>query len=140
MNSPAGNVINSLTYAEIATRALSILEQDGWNRGYLVLRPLFNYENPEHKTGSHCIGGAINLAANPLLNGWAWYSSPGMAWFYQHVVTTIRRLHPDYAWPEATAEKGPHYYIAKWNNDPITTYADVRAVLTAIAAEVPVTV
>ncbi len=119
--------------AEIAREALRILDRDGWNKGYLTYTSVSWDDGESVRAGSHCIGGAWNLA---LHGDSRWVLAPrgGMTILlsepYELLAEAIREQYPAYT---------PYPYdainlIAEWNNDPATTEDDVRAILEKLAA------
>jgi hypothetical protein len=118
-----------MNHAEIAQGALDILDRDGWCKFSLTYRSLFNAVPDFPRDGSHCIGGAVNLAMTGQDN-WVLDSD-----FYGVLAGVIREQYPDHRLPEyAPADVLDVWFIAEWNNNPGTTEADVRRVLEKIAA------
>jgi hypothetical protein len=123
----------------IAREALAILDRDGWNKGAVTLSELgagLGYTNGErfhtsythYPVGSHCIGGAWNLA---LHGADTWDTR--LPELYQPLVDILQA-----EWPERTIDGYDRnhlsWVIAYWNNHPRTTEADVRRVLEKLAA------
>jgi hypothetical protein len=126
-------------HAEIASRAEGYLRRDGWNKGCLTQvwdDPLLPYRN-----GSHCLGGAVNLALsdgrsdswdpNAEWQGWQDIPDPRDRSFYERLRRTITALYPDAALWQADVRAA----IAEFNNNPDVTEDMVLNVLHQISAE-----
>jgi hypothetical protein len=128
------------TDAEIAREALNILDRDGWCQGMLTMD--FPWVTSQFRLGSHCLGGAVNLA---MYGHDRWYNreapdsiavdDDGYA-FYLKVAAKVRELHPDWKSPITAypVDESPLLIpclLAFWNND--VTESDVRTVLEKIA-------
>lgn len=117
--------------SDTARKALQILDRDGWNKGYLTA-PSWEYTEAL-RAGSHCIGGAWNLA---LYGDDEWLEENFESYeSYIRIAEVIVAQHPEYS-PKYgfTPDCFPIGLIADWNNDEATTEGDVRAVLGKIAA------
>ncbi len=117
-----------MNVAETARKALDILDRDGWNKGYLTNPYL---DGPGlYREGSHCIGGAWNLA----LTGTSatWLLAPEGDAGYELLAQTIQEQHPDLK--GQYADWSSIGIIADWNNHERTTESDVRRILEKLAA------
>lgn len=124
------------TDAEIAREALEILDADGWCKGALTM--ISTPWNPDwdYKAGSHCIGGAVNLA---MWQQAGWHVAGDG--FYARLANLIREQYPEYvsthslvlSFRDAPSLKDIAF-IADWNNAPERTEADVRRILEKMAA------
>ena len=79
------------------------------------------------RDGSHCIGGAWNIAQHGF-EGWSWDDAS-----YVRLAELIVAQHPEWARVYTCADDAI-FLIASWNNDEHTTEADVRAILEKLAA------
>lgn len=129
------------TYAQAARAALEILNRDGWCKRALTLHGSF--PAAPYREGSHCIGGAVNIAmfGNDMWHGDSSYllsrTGPGDD-LYAVLAGKIRELYPELAgdaMPLARYRSQDTALIARWNNHPGISEADVRQVLEKIAAE-----
>ena len=123
--------------AEIARKALEILDRDGWNKGFFTL--LYNplpqvYKSATgkfpYRSGSHCIGGAWSIAMGS--SGWCSYED------YWELWEKIIVMFPDWTcgYPDIHSHDDPEQamnHIVCWN-DTCATEDDVRAVLEKLAA------
>lgn len=116
------------TTPEIAREALAILKRDGWNRGYLSLTEYSRVK--VFALGSHCIGGAANLALSGGTSFW-WQITPAARDFYQHLADAIVAREPDSV-NEIGHESSPMEFVVGWNNS--RQREDVFAVLESMAA------
>jgi hypothetical protein len=127
-------------HAEIAASAGGYLRRDGWNKGALTQNrddPLSPYTH-----GSHCLGGAVNLA---LSDGRSDLWDPNADWhrlqhlpdafpdagdrgFYEHLRRTMIAVYPDVAPWSADARAA----IAEFNNNPDVTRDMVMNILRQI--------
>lgn len=112
--------------AEIARKALEILDRDGWNKGALTW-----YVRAGYPVGSHCIGGAVNLAATGM-DEWSPIAEP----VYEALSKVIQAQYPEFAKPWHSCINP--VMIATWNNDKNITEQDIRRVLEKLANEIPV--
>jgi hypothetical protein len=109
---------------EIAREALRVLDRDGWCKGSLQYR---NRENmPRYPQGSHCLGGAWNIAHH----GDPWWANNDCGNVYEPVADVIKAQYPEQL--SAVVLEAPS--LIMWLNDaPTTTEADVRAILEKLA-------
>ncbi len=107
--------------AQTARKALEILDRDGWTQG-TVARVI---ATTRWRAGSHCIGGAWNLAVHGTAR-WAKNTT-----IYAPLVQVLRDQYPGFS-SESTWDVG---YIGAWNDRPDTTEADVRAILEKLAQQ-----
>lgn len=128
------------THAQIARDALDILDRDGWAKGALTMvSGMERYEFLAGVAGSHCIGGAVNLA---MSGDDDWLMDACATEFYDHMLKVIKMLFPgedenEMPWKLFSQSFDRHAsigIIAQWNNNPGTTQDDVRVVLEKIAA------
>src|SRR5215469_7303713 len=127
-------MLQAKTHAQIAREALTILDRDGWNKGALCAeqtdleqsRSWYQNQPQNLRVGSHCIGGAVNIA---LSGDRSWLESEYGDEFYQHLASKIRELFPDRYKHDSNEDI---WSIAMWNNHPATTEQDVRTVLEKI--------
>lgn len=127
--------------AEIARKALAILDEHGWCKFALT-----------DMAGRHCLGGAWNLAHH----GYCDWNVGNPRWYYeqplvidesahQPLADAICALYPEFSsllsmsrLREIAITRGEvtpaAWLIADWNNHPDTTEDDVRAVLEKLAA------
>lgn len=118
--------------AETAKKALEILDRDGWNRGMLTWPEGWPApEGQSYQVGSHCLGGAWNLALDGKV-GWVWSSHEHYP-AYEVIAKLIHEQYPEFQ-PTYTWSEDPEYFIATWNNLESTTEADVRGILEKLAA------
>ena len=80
------------------------------------------------RSGSHCIGGAWNLA----LHGDDDVAGDENSYDKRQIADVIVSQHPE--WGPQYCGPGDVGFIAEWNNHKSTTEDDVRAVLEKIAA------
>jgi len=113
--------------AEIARKALYILDRDGWCKHSLTwCAPCATVYGGNYPEGSHCIAGAWNLAA---------HGNDRWADDYQPLHEVITAQYPDFrvendGWLKLDTPQG---HIAMWNNRDETTEQDVRAILEKLA-------
>jgi hypothetical protein len=130
-----------MTDSDTARKALEILDSDGWCKDHLTFPGFYAMTltgDPfPWRTGSHCIGGAVNIA----MHGNEDWQLPGTADFYRRLADVIREQYPEFRapatlmiGPEARAGTEDILFIATWNNARETTEADVRRILEKIAA------
>lgn len=121
-----GEPLTDEQIAATAREALDILDRDGWNKGALtVITPDGMTYYGKYPEGSHCIGGAWNLALTGR-SDWAMDHTAA----YLPLAAKIADMFPAYGNTET--ETGSYLvmnFIARWNNDKDTTEEDVRAVL-----------
>jgi hypothetical protein len=114
--------VTDIDVAETAAKALAILDRDGWNKGATSLSP---GSSEPYRVGSHCLGGAWNLAATGRA-GWSHDTS-----IYLPVTDVILAQYPDLTW---LTRKDPPRMIICLNDMDQTTEDDVRAILEKLAA------
>ena len=115
--------------AEIARKALEILDRDGWCKGTTVYPRLTPISPRSYRTGSHCIGGAWSMAAtgDAAMNCLDSVMMP--------LIEVIREQYPEIRDSvEAPVLGLPKREITLFNDLPGTTEADVRAILEKIGA------
>lgn len=121
----------------VARRALEILRDDGWNKGALTwLEGFPTFEGVSYQPGSHCIGGALNLAMceddlSLRTDNWR----PGDE-TYEAVREVIAAQYPDFQLDMhgfAVKMYETVNFIARWNNQPERTIEDVESVLEKLA-------
>jgi hypothetical protein len=112
--------------AETAKSALEILDEHGWCRGLLTNGPY--WVDGRYPEGSHCIGGAWNLA----FHGTHEWSCDLTA--YRMLAQVIHDQHPGRGSYHEEDQMSVTHFIATWNNDENTAEADVRAILEKLAA------
>jgi hypothetical protein len=103
--------------AEIARKALEVLDRDGWCKMALTWPG----------AGTHCIAGAANIAMHDT-SDWAYDEDE----FYDEAARIIRIQYPEYK--DDCTEFPGEVLVVEWNNSPGITEADVRAVLEKMAA------
>lgn len=99
----------------VYSQAIEVLEEKGWHKGSLV----------DHRTGSVCIVGAVNIALWGSVYGVA--SSDGQYWYpldarRQKRAEALETLSKALGVPESSG-------LATWNDDWRTTYEDVVLLL-----------
>lgn len=115
--------------AQIARKALRVLETDGWCKMALTWTAVCGKAYAE---GSHCIAGAWNIALRHNEN-WV-----GDYRLYEPLVNAIKAQYPEFGNLAGTRLRGDEgdydTYIAWWNNHQDRTRAEVTAILEKIAA------
>lgn len=112
-----GNLMeNTADYTAIAALAAGYLDRCGWSKD--AIRSC-NFEM-DNVAGPHCVGRAVNLAADDL----------GMSFdpVHEFLAAKIRVRYPDYAAVDSNVD-----VIAEWNNHPAVTRVDVDALLVEMA-------
>jgi hypothetical protein len=125
--------------ADTARRALEILDRDGWCKRALTWCALpsalldsmprlssFPDMLGNYPEGSHCIGGAVNLA---LRGKDRWVLTPLGQSVYEAIASAICAQYPEH-----TPGFPSVMFIVAWNNRPSTTEGDVRRILEKLAA------
>ena len=126
--------------ADIARDALAVLDSDGWCKDYLTFSDMSaslyaGNGNPlPWQIGSHCIGGAVNIAMHEDA---CWDDEHA---FYAELAEVIRQQYPEYVPPVSwsggrVVPVTDVYYIATWNNAKDRTEEEVRRILEKLAAK-----
>ena len=130
------------TAQETARQALQWLARDGWCKGSTGLTPErkqmmlshpdgWGHDAGQWRIGSHCAGGAVNLALSGGKSSWWSHADEAYAPFAE----VIRRR-----WPEMTRrvhprQASPHMSLLMvFNDDMETSYDDVIAMLREVEA------
>lgn len=108
--------------AQLARKTLRILDLDGWCKRALTWESGYGTDYPD---GSHCIGGAWNIA---LTRGEDWVRD------YRPYVPLVEAIQAQYPEFRDIGEDDVARIIAIWNNRPERTESEVRAILEKIAA------
>ena len=123
--------------AQIARKALEILDRDGWCKGSVNFKPgpssgitiksagLPAFAPGNYPAGSHCLGGAWNLALHDCPNFLA-----GNPELYKPLAKAIHAQYPEIA--ELGLE--PQGSIVNFNDRASVTETGVRAILEKLAA------
>lgn len=113
--------------AEIARKALEILDRDGWCKYTTIWTTLHArmYAGSDYQIGSHCLGGAWNEAS-----GWG-LTLEHLRESYEPLAAVIREQYPAYHADAAC----PWNVIPMMNDDGPTTEADVRSILEKVIAD-----
>jgi len=125
--------------SQTAARALEILNEDGWCKGSVNFRaisdlhwittiglPAFQVAPGQYETGSHCLGGAWNLALHDDPSFLREYPE-----LYEPLTEVILAQYPEIADIGFT---DPSAVIANFNDRPLVTESDVRVLLEKLAA------
>lgn len=114
------------SFAQLMDETLAVLERNGWCKHMLT-----------DAEGRNCLGGALNLAAT----GQDQWRAGDLEGFYRQLAAAVLQLFPARVsfrrllFPEAV---GWPVVIAEFNNDPDTTFADIKAVMArAVELEAP---
>lgn len=126
--------------AATVRRTLEILDRDGWCKGSLNFRmavvqywtitaglPAFKVEADQYPAGSHCLGGAWNLALHDDLA-----FARDHPEVYKPLTEIILAQYPEIADIGFTE---PSAIIANFNDRMSVTESDVRAILEKLAAK-----
>jgi hypothetical protein len=114
---------------QVAAEALEILERDGWCKGTVSSPPIMVYLSPVlARPGSHCLGGAVNLAARGAPECWA-DEDPCLA----AAARVIAEQYPEI--PASLGEGPPARLVTYFNDRADTTYPDVRRILEKLAVQ-----
>ena len=135
--------------ADTARKALEVLDSDGWCKGFLTFgeTSVFVYTATQiplpGKIGSHCIGGAVNIAMSES-SRWLDVADEDYG-FYAELADLIREQYPEFdgyrqyrhiiGGREIILPPPPVSYIAMWNNDKDRTEEEVRRILEKLAAK-----
>ncbi len=113
--------------AETARKALEILDRDGWNQG--AVQRGYASGDGRFRAGSHCIGGAWNLALSGQVR---WLHDVTV---YEPLLRVIREQYPDFFQYQDFFQY-PDFFrnLGVWNDQPSISEADVRAILEKLAA------
>lgn len=104
-------------YAAVASLAASYMDRYGWSQD--AVRTC-GFEMDVKTSGPHCVGRAVNLAADELrLPFWP---------IHAFLASRIRARYPDFTLAGSDVD-----VIAEWNNHPAVTREDVNALLAEIA-------
>lgn len=126
-----------MTPSEAAAGALDYIARDGWCKCAVEMTPmrrmmLLNYPERisshvlEWKIGSHCAGGAMNLALSGGKS--TWWSHPDSA--YSAVASVIRERFPSIAARVNPCSSSPDRALVMiFNDDEHVSYDDVIWVL-----------
>ena len=113
--------------AEIARKALEILDRDGWCK-YQVTWTSFAaamYSGSDYRLGSHCLSGAWGEVVGTL-------SGRELKEAYAPLAAVVREQYPAYA--QVADPAYPLTIIPAVNDAPDVTEADVRAILEKVIA------
>lgn len=114
--------------AETARTALEILEEHGWCRGSVNYRCWIG-SGPRYPVGSHCIGGAWNLAASGTVQ-----FQPEDSGIYDALAGVIQAQYPECALRDFP-HCNPQICTIMWFNDTRAgSESDVRRILEKLAA------
>lgn len=107
--------------ATIAAKTEEILQQGGWNKGFLSLTEIGG-------SISHCVGGALNMA---MTGSDSWSFTPDSMSVYTELAGIIRAEFPGRVYQGASEISA----IAAWNNHELTTREDVSRALAVLGTK-----
>jgi hypothetical protein len=113
--------MNEKTVPEIAARALEVLGKDGWCKWMTT-----NNAGGLYPVGSHCLGGALNLAYGGCSE--MWYCPPPL---YRMIADLIGEQYPEW---RIAGYFPPVSIITAFNDHAVITETDVRRILEKLAA------
>lgn len=113
--------------AATARKALEILDRDGWCKGEITWSGMMTKKGGQFRIGSHCLGGAWNLA---VTNETTWLQGEA-AHYYAPLIGVLREQYPEHF----TGDERLWDIIPRVNDTTSTTEADIRAILEKLAAK-----
>jgi hypothetical protein len=124
--------------AQTASEALAIMDRDGWNKGYTTKPEKSDspWDNSgkyagwwrDYPAGSHCIGGAWNIAHHGD-SGWRLYDLS----YLEPLAEAVAAQYPQWA-ASVDWRREPGMFLAIWNNSDDVTEADVQSIFEKLAA------
>jgi hypothetical protein len=105
-------------YTDVASLAADYMNRFGWSKD--AVRSC-SFEMDQKPNGPHCVGRAVNLAADAL--------GLPFAPLHEFLASKIREEYPEFALAGSEVD-----VIAEWNNHPVITREDVNALLAEVAA------